>query len=59
MNEATALIEKIKTELITAFSPIPEFGTLGITVTLCQGEPVRVESSRSITRKLESKGGAE
>lgn len=59
MNEASALLNKIQSELLTAFSPVPDFGTLGITVTLCQGEPVRVDCSRSVTRKLESKGGAE
>lgn len=57
MNNSKSLLHKIEPELVQAFSEVPEYGTLGITVYLHQKEPVRVEWSGSITRKLDKQEG--
>ena len=58
--EAENLLEQIKPELLKAFSTIPEYGSLGFTVHLNEKEPVRIEWSSIVSRRLlpvEERGG--
>lgn len=52
MDNAEILIEYLKPELLNAFSNIPDYGSLGFIVHMHQGEPVRVEWSGSLSKKL-------
>jgi hypothetical protein len=49
------LFETIQPELLSAFSQIPDFGTIGLTIHLIEGEPVKIEWSGSTMKKLEPK----
>lgn len=50
--QAVALLEKLRPDILKAFASIPAFGSLGFDVHFVEGEPVRVEWSGSIQRKL-------
>ncbi len=51
-NAAASLLEKIKPELLIAFSSIPEYGSLGFTVHFNEKEVVRIEWSGSVSNRL-------
>jgi hypothetical protein len=50
--QAVALLERLKPDILKAFSTIPQYGSLGFTAHFIEGEPVRVEWSGTIQRKL-------
>lgn len=52
LNDAEKLLEKIKPDLLKAFSSIPDYGTLGLNIHFQEKEAVRVEWSGSISRRL-------
>lgn len=61
-SEARELLGKIQSEILKAFSHIPDYGCLSFSITLNEKEPVRFESGRSESRKLLKKvnrGGKE
>lgn len=51
---AEALLEQLRPDILKAFSTIPAFGSIGFIAHFVAGEPVRVEWSGSIQRKLAS-----
>jgi hypothetical protein len=52
---AEALLEQLRPDILKAFASIPPYGSLGFTVHLVEGQPVRVEWAGSIQRKLAPK----
>ena len=52
MKDAKDLLKSVEPELLKAFSSIPKYGSLGFTVHLNDGEPVRIEWIVSTSRKL-------
>ena len=52
MKEAEDLLKKVEPELLKAFSSIPEYGSIGFTIYLNEKEPVRIEWSGSVSRRL-------
>lgn len=47
-----AVLERLRPELEKAFRDIPAFGEIGFRVFFADGEPVRVEYSAALSRKL-------
>lgn len=51
-HSGTAILEQLRPELEKAFRDIPAFGEVGFRVFFSEGEPVRVEYSAALSRKL-------
>jgi hypothetical protein len=51
----SAMIEKLRPELEKAFKDIPPFGEIGFRVYFNESEPVRIEYSAALSRKLAPK----
>lgn len=56
MSNAKALLKTLEPELLKILSNYPEYGSVGLNITLHNNQPVRIDSTRSITMKVE-KGG--
>lgn len=52
MNNAERTLENLKPELLKIFSVSPEFGSIGINVTIHNNKPVRIDSTRTVTMKV-------
>lgn len=52
----TAIIERLRPELEKAFRDVPAFGEIGFRVFFADSEPVRVEYSAALSRKLIGRG---
>jgi hypothetical protein len=51
-NKGAALLDSLRPELEKAFRDIPAFGEVGFRVFFAEGEPVRVEYSAALSRKM-------
>lgn len=51
-NPGAAVLESLRPELEKAFRDIPQFGEIGLRVFFNEGEPVRVEYSAALSRRL-------
>lgn len=51
-QQGAALLEYLRPELEKAFRDIPTFGEVGFRVFFADGEPVRIEYSAALSRKL-------
>lgn len=56
MTSAEATLKNLKPELLKIFSNNPEYGSVGINITLHNNHIVRVDSTRTVTIKA-NKGG--
>jgi hypothetical protein len=56
-QNGAALLEQLRPELEKAFRDIPAFGEIGFRVFFAEGEPVRIEYSAALSRKLQSRAG--
>lgn len=54
-NNGAAVFESLRPELLKAFRDIPAFGEIGFRVFFQEGEPVRVEYSAALSRRLAPK----
>lgn len=52
MNKAINLLKELEPELLKVLSNCPDYGSIGLSITLHDNQPVRIESSRSITIKM-------
>jgi hypothetical protein len=50
-----AVFESLRPELLKAFRDIPAFGEIGFRVFFQEGEPVRIEYSAALSRRLAPK----
>ena len=54
-NDGAAILDSLRPELLKAFRDIPPFGSVGFEVFFQEGEPVRIEYSASLSRRLPPK----
>lgn len=52
VTSAERTLENLKPELLKIFSVSPEFGSIGINVTIHNNTPVRIDSTRTVTMKV-------
>ncbi len=55
INQGAAYIDRLRPELEKAFRDIPPYGEIGFKVFFTDSEPVRVEYSAGLSRKLASR----
>jgi len=51
VTSAETALENLKPELLKIFSNTPEYGAIGINVTIHNNQPVRIDSTRTVTIK--------
>jgi len=51
-NQGAAIINRLRPELEKAFRDIPPYGEIGFKVFFTDSEPVRIEFSAGLSRKL-------
>lgn len=54
-HNGAAVLDSLRPELEKAFRDIPPFGEIGFRVFFAEGEPVRVEYSAALSRRLSPK----
>jgi hypothetical protein len=54
-NKGAAVLDALRPELEKAFRDIPPFGEIGFRVFFAEGEPVRVEYSAALSRRMAPK----
>jgi len=52
---AEELLDKLRPDILKAFASIPAYGSIGFLVHFVENEPVRIEWTGSIQRKLAPK----
>jgi hypothetical protein len=57
-NRAEKLLESIKPELLTLLKTAPQYGEVGLGISFCQGNVVRLSTRCEITRKLTPQTGS-
>jgi len=57
-QQGAALLEQLRPELEKAFRDVPAFGEVGFRVFFAECEPVRIEYSAALSRKLQGRAGA-
>ena len=58
MDRAGRLFEQVRPELLKVLGNAPEYGGVGLDVTLHQGEITRIVVRAEVTRKLETRAGS-
>lgn len=53
MNSAERTLENLKPELLKILSNCPKYGSIGFNVTIHNNKPVRIDSTRTLTMKVE------
>ena len=56
-DRGAAILATLRPELVKAFRDIPPFGEIGFRVYFNEGEPVRIEYSASLSRRLPPRPG--
>lgn len=52
MTSAEKTLENLRPELLKILSVSPEYGSIGINVTIHNNKPVRIDSTRTVTMKV-------
>lgn len=52
MNNGEELLNELKLDLISVFDSAPQYGSVGMNIVFHDGYPVRVDSSKSVVRKV-------